>query len=27
VNGKVSRSVSMPNNNRVAGWFKKKKRF
>merc|ERR1712141_743889 len=22
VNGKVSRSVSMPNNNRVAGWFK-----
>ena len=26
-NGKVSRSMSMPNNNRVSGWFKKKKRF
>ena len=27
VNGKVSRSVSMPKDTRIAGWFRKKKRF
>lgn len=27
VNGKVSRSVSMPKDTRIAGWFKKRKRF
>jgi hypothetical protein len=26
-NGKVSRSVSMPKDTRIAGWFKKRKRF
>ena len=26
-NGKVSRSVSMPKDTRIAGWFRKKKRF
>ena len=27
VNGKVSRSMSMPKDTRISGWFKKKKRF